>query len=139
MKYKPKSEEFQSLSGVNIIPVIDVSLVLLIILVSHFPILNIPGFPIKLPPAQTADNKEKNITISVSAKSDLAVNEQSVTMNTLGPILQKQLHDNKDILVIIRADKDVAYGEVETVMDVAKKFGAQRVGIATQQDSAPAQ
>ena len=138
MKYKPKSEEFQSLSGVNIIPVIDVSLVLLIILLATSPILNIPGFPIKLPKAVTADNKEKNITISMSPKGEIGINEASVDINTLGPALQKQLKGTKDMLVIIRADKDVAYGQVEQVMDIAKRYGAQRIGIATQQDQ-PAQ
>jgi len=138
MKYKPKSEEFQALSGVNIIPVIDVSLVLLIILLATSPILNIPGFPITLPKAVTADNKEKNITISVSPKGEYGINEAPVPLNNLGPELQKQLKNEKDILVIIRADKDVAYGQVENVMDIAKRYGAQRIGIATQQDQGAA-
>ncbi len=134
MKFKPQTEEFKSLSGVNIIPVIDVSLVLLIILLATSPILNLPGFEVKLPKALTAESKEKNISISLSTKGDLALNEQTVNLNTLGPALQKELKDKKDFLVIIRADKDVQYGQVEQVMETAKKWGAQRVAIATQQD-----
>jgi len=134
MKYKPKTEEFESLAGVNIIPVIDVSLVLLIILLATSPILNLPGFEVKLPKAVTAESKEKNISISVSLKGELAVNEASVNMNTLIPQLQKELADKKDFLVIIRADQGVAYGQVEQVMDLAKRAGAQRIAIATQQE-----
>src|SRR5437868_6677253 len=115
MKYKPQVEEMTPLSGVNIIPVIDVSLVLLIILLATSPILNLPGFEVKLPKAVTAESKEKNISISVSLKGELAVNEQAVDMNTLGPALQKELADKKDFLVIIRADQGVAYGQVEQV------------------------
>jgi biopolymer transport protein ExbD len=134
MKFRPSAEDMTPLSGVNIIPVIDVSLVLLIILLATSPILNLPGFEVKLPKAVTAESKEKNISISLSTKGELAVNEQGVNMNTLGPALQKELSDKKDMLVIIRADQGVAYGQVEQIMDIAKKFGAQRVAIATQQE-----
>jgi biopolymer transport protein ExbD len=134
MKYKPKSEEFESLAGVNIIPVIDVSLVLLIILLATSPILNLPGFEVKLPKAVTAESKEKNISISLSIKGEMAVNEQTVNESTLIPALQKELKDKADFLVIIRADQGVAYGKVEQVMDLTKQAGAQRIAIATQQD-----
>jgi biopolymer transport protein ExbD len=134
MKYKPRSEEFESLSGVNIIPVIDVSLVLLIILLATSPILNLPGFEVKLPKAVTAESKEKNISVSLSVKGEMGVNEATVTETTLIPALQKELKDKKDFLVIIRADQGVAYGLVEKVMELAKQAGAQRIAIATQQD-----
>src|SRR5580693_2865708 len=113
MKYKPRSEEFESLAGVNIIPVIDVSLVLLIILLATSPILNLPGFEVKLPKALTAESKEKNVTISLSLKGEMAVNEAKVNTDTLIPALQKELRDKKNFLVIIRADQGVAYGQVE--------------------------
>jgi biopolymer transport protein ExbD len=132
-KYSPKPEEITSLSGVNIIPVIDVSLVLLIILLATSPILNLPGFEVKLPKALTAESKERNISISLSLKGDLAVNEARVDVNSLVPALQQQLADKKDFLVIIRADQGVAYGQVEQVMELAKKAGATRIAIATQQ------
>jgi biopolymer transport protein ExbD len=134
-KYRPQTAEETPLSGVNIIPVIDVSLVLLIILLATSPILNLPGFEVKLPKALTAESKEKNITISLSLKGELAVNEATVKMDTIVPALQKELKDKKNFLVIIRADQGVAYGLVEQVMEEAKKAGAQRIAIATQQDT----
>jgi biopolymer transport protein ExbD len=134
MKYQPKEENLDSLSGVNIIPVIDVSLVLLIILLATSPILNLPGFEVKLPKAVTAESKEKNISISVSLKGEMAINETTVQENTLIPALQKELKGKKDFLVIIRADQGVAYGMVEHVMELAKQGGALRIAIATQQE-----
>ena len=132
-KRKPESEDLTPLAGVNIIPVIDVSLVLLIILLATSPILNLPGFEVKLPKAVTSESKEKNITISVSVKGQLAMNEKNVTLDTLGDAVKEELKDKKDFLVIVRADEGVQYGLVEQVMDVAKKFGATRIAIATQQ------
>ena len=134
MKYKPKSEEFESLAGVNIIPVIDVSLVLLIILLATSPILNLPGFEVKLPKAVTAESKEKNISVSLSLKGEMAVNEARVDENTLIAALRKELKDKPEFLVIIRADQGVAYGKVEHVMELLKQGGARRIAIATQQE-----
>ncbi len=134
MKYKPRSEDFESLSGVNIIPVIDVSLVLLIILLATSPILNLPGFEVKLPKAVTAESKEKNISISLSLQGYMAVNEQSVDETTLVRVLRKELKDKPEFLVIIRADQGAPYGKVERMMDLAKQAGARRIAIATQQE-----
>ena len=133
MRYRPQTDEYASLSGVNIIPVIDVSLVLLIILLATSPILNLPGFEVKLPKAVTSESKEKNISVSLSVKGEMAVNEESVNDTTLITALKKELKDKPEFLVIIRADEGVAYGMVEKVMDLTKQAGAQRVAIATQQ------
>src|SRR6266478_3000407 len=99
-KFRPQSEDMTPLSGVNIIPVIDVSLVLLIILLATSPILNLPGFEVKLPKALTAESKEKNITVSLSVKGEMAVNEATVNETTLIPALQKELKDKSEYLVI---------------------------------------
>src|ERR1051326_3450535 len=101
MKYQPKAEEFESLAGVNIIPVIDVSLVLLIILLASSPIPNLPGFEVKLPKALPAESKEKNITISLSVKDEIAVNEANIAMPALAGAVRKELADKKNFLVII--------------------------------------
>jgi biopolymer transport protein ExbD len=132
-KYTPRTEDATQLTGVNIIPVIDVSLVLLIILMATSPILNLPGFEVKLPKASTSESKEKNIVISLSVKNQMAITERSVTLESLIPNLQKELKGKKDFLVILRADKGVPYGEVERLMDMAKRAGATRIAYATQQ------
>jgi biopolymer transport protein ExbD len=128
-------EEDKPMSEVNIIPVIDVSLVLLIILLATSPILNNPGFEVKLPKALTAESKEKNVTISLSLDGKVGVNEKTVTMDTVVAMVHKELIGKKDMLVIVRADQGVAYGKVEQMMDMAKQAGAQRIAIATQQDT----
>jgi len=130
----PLDDDLSPLAGVNIIPVIDVSLVLLIILLATSPILNLPGFEVKLPKAKTAESKEKNITISLSIKDEMAVNEaQATTIDQVGPLVAKELKGQPDTIVIIRADQGVAYGKVEALMDVSKRAGAKRIAIATQQ------
>ena len=134
MSKKIHVEDFEPLAGVNIIPVIDVSLVLLIILLATSPILNQPGFEVKLPKARTSESKEKNITVSLSLKDEMAVNESPAhTLDEVGPLIAKELGDKKDLMVIIRADQGVSYGKVQELMDIAKKAGAEKIAIATQQ------
>lgn len=134
MSKRIPAEEFEPLSGVNIIPVIDVSLVLLIILLATSPILNQPGFEVKLPKAQTSESKEKNVTVSLSTKDELAVNETTAhSLDEVGPLVQKELAGKTDLLVIIRADQGVPFGKVQQLMDIVKKAGAERTAIATQQ------
>src|SRR6476646_10589061 len=95
-KRRSEVEEETPLSGVNIIPVIDVSLVLLIILLATSPILNLPGFEVKLPKALTAESKEKNVTISLSLKGDLAVNEKQANWSTVSGLVRKELANKKN-------------------------------------------
>lgn len=136
MRFKPKGDEFEPLAGVNIIPVIDVSLVLLIILLATSPILDVPGFEVKLPKAKTAESKEKNITVSLSTKDEMAVNTAKATdTNQVEALVRQEIKKSgqPDIMVIIRADQGVPYGKVENLMDVAKQAGAKRIAIATQQ------
>lgn len=133
-KQRVPTDEFEPLSGVNIIPVIDVSLVLLIILLATSPILNQPGFEVKLPKALTSESKEKNVTVSLSTKDELAVNETPAhSLDEIGPLVQKELAGKTDLLVIIRADQGVPFGKVQELMDIVKKAGAERTAIATQQ------
>jgi biopolymer transport protein TolR len=134
MSKKIRVEDFEPLSGVNIIPVIDVSLVLLIILLATSPILNQPGFKLELPKARTSESKEKNITVSLSLKDEMAVNESPArSLDEVGPLIAKELGDKKDLMVIIRADQGVPYGKVQALMDIAKNVGAEKIAIATQQ------
>ena len=134
MSKRVRTEDFEPLAGVNIIPVIDVSLVLLIILLATSPILNQPGFKLTLPKARTSESKEKNITVSLSLKDEMAVNESPArSLDEVGPLIAKELGDKKDLMVIIRADEGVAYGKVQELMDIAKKAGAEKIAIATQQ------
>ncbi len=125
----------QPIAGINIAPVINVALILVIVLIITAPFLNLPNIPVNLPKAVTIETKEKNITISYSKDGKLALNTETITFKEFIPMLRKELKKNKrNILVIIRADKDVPYGNVEKIIDLIRnKTKARRIAIATQQ------
>ena len=120
--------------GINIAPVINVALVLVIVLIITAPILNIPNIPVNLPKVATIESKEKNITVSISIDGRLAINAEVIKYNKLVPKLRKLLKKDKNLFVIVRADKDLAYGEVEKIYDLLiSRIGVRRIAVATEQ------
>ena len=131
---RTKQIEDDSIVGIHIAPVINVAMIVLLILMIMAPIISIPNIPVNLPRAATIEGKEQNITISYAKDGRLALNTQEISWEELVPKLKSRLRENRENLVIIRADKDVPYGEVEKIFDIAiKKAGAKRIAVATEQ------
>ncbi len=131
---RTKQIEENSIVGINMAPIINVALVLVIILIITAPILSIPSIPVNLPRAVTIEAKERNVTISYAKDGRVAIDTQVISWKDLVPKLKYRLKEDDKALVIIRADKDVPYGEVEKIFDiVVKKVGAKRIAVATEQ------
>ena len=129
-----KQIEENSIARINMSPIINVALVLVIVLIITAPILSIPSIPINLPRAVTIEAKEQNITISYSRDGKVAIDTQVISWKDLVPELKYRLKENSKALVIIRADKNVPYGEVEKIFDIViKKAGAKKIAVATEQ------
>lgn len=118
-------------SEINIIPLVDVMLVLLIIFMLTAPVLK-TAFDVQLPEstsAQVIEQTEEVPTISISENGTIKINGMVVrTYNELEGILLRI----KKKEVIIEADKKVDYGRVIQVMDVVKRVGIDRIGLATE-------
>lgn len=124
------------ISKVNVVPLIDVCLVLVIILLVTAPMMVQSDIPVDLPEARTREAEdERNVSITLSTGGDLAVDDQRVTRETLGATLQSRLAQkgNEDVLVVVRADSNAPYVTVRDLLDQARASGAQRVAIATRQ------
>ncbi len=136
MKRAEVTEE--AISGVNIVPVIDVTLVLLVILLLMSPILNLPSIPVELPEAMTKETKDQNISVSLGADGAISIDTDIVEWKDLPRALNAKLRERKnDVVVIVRADKNLPYGNVENFLRTVNKFvGNRAVAIATMQRSA---
>jgi biopolymer transport protein TolR len=130
-------------SEINVVPYIDVMLVLLIIFMVAAP-LNNPGV-INLPKAEkSAVPPSEYIQITLKADSAATIgvkgqkhdSSETQTVPDHSALLSKlrSLHaDNADMPVMIAADKDIKYDDVVQVLSEAKKIGIGRVGLATKQ------
>ncbi len=121
---------------INVTPIIDVSLVLVIILMVTAPMLTLPAVNVQLPAAQTkGPDADAKVSITLGAHSELAINENMVNPALFVPTLQALLakHANEDLLVIVRADETVPYASVRKILADARAAGASRIAIATLQ------
>jgi len=121
---------------VNVVPLIDVCLVLVIILLVTAPMMVQSDIPVDLPQARTREAEdERNVSVTLSSSGDLAVDDERVSRETLGATLHARLAQkgNDDVLVVVRADSNAPYVTVRELLDEARAAGAQRVAIATRQ------
>jgi biopolymer transport protein TolR len=123
----------RSLSDINITNLVDVILVLLIIFMITSPLMQM-GVQVNLPKASTnVIDTKANLTVTVRKDATLYVEDQVVPLTALPAELTKALKNGKKG-VLIRADKEVSYGAVIKVLDVARKAGIQDVGLVTELD-----
>lgn len=120
-------------TGINVTPLVDVGLVLVIIFMVTAPLFELPSLPVNLPKTHTKEGKEKeNITVTITEEGKLAVNEEEVSSKNLKNILQKRLKLSNEKHVILRADKESLHGDLLLVMRLAKELGAKSMAIATE-------
>ena len=122
-----------TMAEINVTPLVDVMLVLLIIFMITAPMLQ-HELDVNLPVAAGAPQvtAEDQVMLTVNKQGNIYLDQAPYTLDTLGPKLQTlyQTRRNKDIF--LRADADVPYGKVLQVMDEVKKVGILKLGMITQ-------
>jgi biopolymer transport protein ExbD len=118
-------------SDINVTPLVDVCLVLLIIFMVVLPTM-VTGIPVHLPHAASGDALAKQpLQITVNSDKTLYVDSVVIRRDELVSELQRK-HDQVQRPVVVRADKTLAYGEVISVLDACRKAGFETVGLASE-------
>lgn len=122
-----------SMSQINVTPLVDVMLVLLVIFMVTAPILQ-QGVAVDLPEARAGSlaGREEQLVVSVTSDGSLYLNDEEVSAAELDARLQSVAAQRPDGQVFVRADKSVPYGAVVEVMAAIKDAGIRRVGMVTQ-------
>jgi biopolymer transport protein ExbD len=124
------------IAKINVTPIIDVCLVLVIILLVTAPLITAADVPIDLPQARTREAEdERNVSVTLGSDGALAVDDERVSPETLPMILRARLAEpgNSDVLVVVRADSGAPYGRIKEILAQTRVVGAKRVAIATRQ------
>jgi len=121
------------ISDINVTPLVDVMLVLLIIFMVTAPMM-IHGVKVSLPitESKSIKSKEDPLILSITKKRLIFIEDYNVTFNALKGKLKKIVANRAGKEILLQADKDVPYGFVMKVMSQVKEAGISKVGMITE-------
>ena len=121
------------MADINVTPMVDVMLVLLVIFMVTAPLLTV-GVPVELPQTQAPQiNEPKEPTvITVNKEGTIYIQETSVPIETLVDRLQALTGNNPDSVLYVRGDKDINYGKVLEVMSLVTAAGYHKVSLVAE-------
>jgi biopolymer transport protein TolR len=125
-------------SDINVTPLVDVMLVLLIIMMLVAPLMQ-QGVPVKLPVASNyVDKPETNnqTVVAIAANKTVYLNAKFIATDELGKKVEEALKDKTEKIVLIKADQDVDYSAVMAAMDQLHQAGVEDIGLVTDQKKA---
>jgi biopolymer transport protein TolR len=121
-----------SISDINVTPLVDVVLVLLIIFMVTAPVLQ-SGIEVNVPKTRTVKEiTEERLVISINKQQRVFLGNDPININDIKTRLRQKIRDPQNQSVFIRADEDVPFGAFATVMDAVKGAGITNVSIVTQ-------
>ena len=126
-----------AITDINVTPLVDITLVLLIIFMVTAPmIVNNPSIKVELPKAATGDETLKS-TLALTLSRDAAgavliyANGEKTDENAVKAMIPDMLSKNKDLQAIIAADRGISYGDVVHIVDLVKSLGVHKFALNT--------
>ena len=131
-RFKKSNDLYQPLADINVTPLVDVMLVLLIIFMVTAPLLA-KGVKVNLPQASAAQplNQKDPIVVSVGKDGKVSLGGDNVTMETLIDGIRAMMGGDTSRVVHVRGDTEAVYGEVVGVMDKLATNGITHIAIMT--------
>ena len=121
-----------ALTDINITPLVDVVLVLLIIFMVTAPVLQ-SGIEVNVPKTRTVKEiTEERTVITINKDQRVFLGNEAVNINEISGKLKQKIRDPRNQFVFVRADENVPFGAFATVMDAVKRSGITNVSIVTQ-------
>ena len=121
-----------ALADINITPLVDVVLVLLIIFMVTAPVLQ-SGIEVAVPHTKTVKEiTEERLVITIDRDQRVFLNSDPININQIGAKIHERIRDPQGQAIYVRADENVPFGAFATVMDAVKQSGITNVSIVTQ-------
>jgi biopolymer transport protein TolR len=121
-----------ALADINITPLVDVVLVLLIIFMVTAPVIQ-SGIDVALPKTRTVkETTEERMVITINKDQRVFLGSDAINVNEIGARLRQKVRDPRHQSIYVRADENVPFGAFATVMDAVKQAGFANISIVTQ-------
>lgn len=126
-----EADHDEVVAEINVTPLTDIFLVLLIIFMVTSTTLMQAGLNVNLPRSRTATSQAQGVTITAAADGTLYVEDRPATLAELGGALQAAFAKGHDRIVTIRGDEQVVLRTLVQIMDISRRAGAEKIGVAT--------
>jgi len=123
-------------ADINVTPLVDVMLVLLIIMMLIAPLLQ-QGVPVTMPEAANTGEKpdtQDQTVVAIDSRGAFYVNALPVPADDLVPRVQRALEDKKEKIVYLKGDKDAKYAAIMDVMDAFRKAQIENIALITKKN-----
>src|SRR5579883_3215415 len=121
-----------SIADINVTPLVDVVLVLLIIFMVTAPVLQ-SGIEVNVPKTKTLKEiTEERLVISIDKEQRVFLGNDPININSIGNTLHQKIRDPQGQAIYVRCDEEVPFGVFATVMDAVKQSGITNVSVVTQ-------
>ncbi len=129
---RKSSKFFNQDPQINILPMIDIIFVILsFFIISSLYLVKLESIPLNLPNAETSKDELNNpIIVSLDIAGNIYINKNYSTKKSFESDISKLIKSNG--LILIRADKDIKYGEVIYILDILRKFKNLKIAVSTE-------
>jgi biopolymer transport protein ExbD len=133
VSYQPDHEDLEGgiVAEINVTPLTDVFLVLLIIFMVTTSVIQNQGKNIDLPGADVQDATPQGVTVTVGSDGEMMINDAVVPEAQLYEVLEAALADAREKIVVLRGDRAVLLGQAVNILDIAQQAGARGIALAT--------
>jgi biopolymer transport protein TolR len=125
-----RGRRYRPMSEINVTPMVDVMLVLLIIFMVTAPLLTV-GVPVDLPKTEAAviTGQDEPLVVTIDARGRIFLQETEIDLDRLVPRLRAVTANKADTRIFVRGDKSVAYGRIMEVMGTVSHAGFSKVAL----------
>jgi biopolymer transport protein ExbD len=126
-------DDDDTITGINVTPLVDVTLVLLIIFMVTASFIVAPAVKVELPQVSKADEPpSRSLHFLVDQGGTVYLNDKRVEESKVLGLVQKEVAANADVQVLVSADKKVPYGEVIRLLDLVRSAGVKKFAISVE-------
>ena len=133
MKFFTENESNQEGEGINIVPMIDVIFAILtFFIISSLDLIRIENIPVNLPKATSSKLVEdKPVILTIDKENNIFLDSKPVDSIILVDQIKDLISKNSNDILVISADKDLAYGKVVDIIDKIRSIDGLRIGMST--------